>query len=319
MSFIPHSGINIVSKFTQFSLLADDDSGSGVKEIRYKINNSNWIEYIDPFSLYNYSCNYYNVSYYSIDLADNIGDIKSSIINLINPYPPKIIFDFSLLFLDNINPEYFHSWINISCILNDTIDGQWVYLCDNSSGLLVNRSMTALGDGNWAILVDISTLNYGDLFTFSFYAGDTCGNIGFNDNLKALYKVKIYDFKKPSTNIFFIPPSDSNIVTKTTQFSLLADDDSGSGIAIIRFKINNSIWFEYDNSINFSNLALGYYNISFYSIDVAGNIGDINSIIIVLIDVSPPGGAIPGYDLFFLTGFICLISIIYIRKRNRFR
>ena len=73
-------------------------------------------------------------------------------------------------------------------------------------------------------------------------------------------------------------------------------------------------------------MPLAIYNISYYAIDGAGHIEEINSVIVELIkeEVSGGGGggggdgdgeAIPGYDMLVLFGLLCVVSIIIITKR----
>jgi hypothetical protein len=244
-------------------------------------------------------------------------------LNIKEGTPPEIIFEFSTSYLNTTIPEYFHHWLEIKCIIKDSSPITWVYLSENSSGFFTNNSMDNAGNGNWTLSIDISGLNWNDLITFSFFANDTWGNIGLNDNLTALYSLKIHDFQEPSSVLFFIPHDKLLEVNKTTQFTLLADDIYGSGITIIRYKINDSIWFDYEVSFSLNNLNFGYHNISYYSIDAAGNIEEINSIIVILIENpsdSPlniiPDGSIPSFNPLLLTSIFILISIIYYRRKS---
>jgi parallel beta-helix repeat protein len=231
---------------------------------------------------------------------------------------PEILFEISNYYLNTTKPEYFHEGLEIKCNLNDSSNLFRVYLCENSTGEHVNRPMINNLNGNWTYTINISFLEWNNKISFYFFANDSFGLVGINDSRTSLYTVKIFDFQKPNSSIFFVPHYGTNHINQSTQFTLLADDNLGSGIKEIRYKINDSIWFEFNNPFNLSLLDFGHYIISCYSIDAAGTVGDYYLIHIVLIDTSEekPGGAIPGYDLFLLTGIFCLISIIYFRKRN---
>ncbi|TFF88319.1 MAG: hypothetical protein EU548_09025, partial [Promethearchaeota archaeon] len=111
------------------------------------------------------------------------------------------------------------------------------------------------------------------------------------------------DATAPISSIFFEPHSGGNIVNKTTNFTLIADDGLGSGILEIKYKINDSIWFEYTGPFNLSTMEFGIYNISYYAIDNVGHSEEIKSILVELIDTESPiptpnggGGGIGGGD-----------------------
>ncbi|MFW9877373.1 MAG: OmpL47-type beta-barrel domain-containing protein, partial [Candidatus Thorarchaeota archaeon] len=78
--FVPYSGFNIVNETTEFSLIAGDGIGSGVSTIRYKINDSSWITYIEPFNLSSYDYGVYIITYQAID---NVGNIETENIQLV--------------------------------------------------------------------------------------------------------------------------------------------------------------------------------------------------------------------------------------------
>ncbi|TKJ24167.1 MAG: hypothetical protein CEE43_00355 [Promethearchaeota archaeon Loki_b32] len=240
-------------------------------------------------------------------------------LHLSESIPPEIIFEFSESYVNLTEPEYFHDEIEVICTVNDFSLVSWVYCCENSSGTFLNHSMSSLGNSNWTFTIDISGLNWNDAISVSFFARDTWGNIGLNNNFTKLYTIRIHDFQKPVTTLSFIPHEGTNIVNKSTKFSLTGDDGLGSGIEIIRYKINGSGWSDYSASFNLTNYSEGFYNISYYSIDHAGNVEEINSIIIELIEVPQEtpksSSAIPGFDIFFIFGMIALMTIFLIWRR----
>jgi len=249
--------------------------------------------------------------------------------------PPEIFFEFSDFFLNTTKPEYFHSNLEVICAIYDLSPMTWVYICENSSGFFINRSMNSLGNGNWTYLIDISALSWNDMIIFSFYANDSWGNIGYDDNSSVFYKIKIFDFHKPLTTISFIPHSQVNIVNKSTLFTLIASDGMGSGISVIKYKINDSDWIIYNSSFDLSTHIYGDYLISFYAIDVIGNTEEIKTLLVTLVDIDigidggddeddnggddeNSGMTIPGYHLILLISIIGLISAILIKKKYKF-
>jgi len=233
---------------------------------------------------------------------------------------PIITFEFSGFFLNTTTPEYFHLGLLVICTVSDVSDVFLVYLNENSRGVWVNRLMIDLGNGNWSYVIDISGLGWSNKFSISFFANDSVGNIGINDNSTILYTIKIFDFQKPSTTISFEPYSGINNVNESTLFNLAADDGLGSGISVIRYKINDSNWIDYDGVFDLSGYTFGDYIISYYTTDIAGNVEEIKTLLVILVDVSEltPSPIIPGYDLILLISLICVVSIILIKKRHKF-
>ena len=181
--------------------------------------------------------------------------------------------------------------------------------------------MISLGNGNWTYNLDISGLNWDDSFSILFYAEDVWGNIGSNDNFLKLYQITIHDFQSPITSLSFIPFGGTDIVNISTVLSLDCDDGLGSGISTIRYKINDSNWMDYSVPFNLTGYDYGYYNLSYYSIDHAGNVVGINSIIIQLVEIpdehTGDTPAIPGFNLLLIFGIIALITTFSICKRIR--
>jgi len=81
--FTPFLSPNIVNQTTALYITADDGNGCGVLFIRYKINDSSWIDYTSPFVLSSYAYGDYNITYQAIDTVGNIEFEKSIIITLV--------------------------------------------------------------------------------------------------------------------------------------------------------------------------------------------------------------------------------------------
>jgi len=148
------------------------------------------------------------------------------------------------------------------------------------------------------------------LVFIKFYANDTLGDKGYAE--LAVRK----DTIAPTSSIFFTPHSGTNIVNKSTLFTLTADDGLGSGISQIRFKINDSESNVYYDPFTLYGFEFGYYFISYYAIDMAGNEEEIKKVLVKYVDVENGGNLevnIPGYDLFFFLSLICLVSVILVK------
>ncbi len=148
--------------------------------------------------------------------------------------------------------------------------------------------------------------------TIKFYANDSFGFKGYAERI--IYK----DTTKPTSLISFIPHSETIKVNKSTLFTITVDDGLGSGISLIRYKINDSAWIDYSDPFDLSNYEPGYYLITYYSIDVVGNIEAENTILVKLVGLpskEAPGG-IPGYNIYILIS-VFGVSIILLIKRYR--
>ncbi|MDW8033587.1 MAG: DNRLRE domain-containing protein [Nitrososphaerota archaeon] len=77
-----------VNSSTSFSLSASDDA-SGVKEIKYRINDEPWRKYVGRFNLSGYADGVHEIGYYSIDNAANNEALKTITVILDNT-PPSI-------------------------------------------------------------------------------------------------------------------------------------------------------------------------------------------------------------------------------------
>ncbi len=150
--------------------------------------------------------------------------------------------------------------------------------------------------------------------TIEFYANDTFGLEDYNE------VTVIKELNAPSSSISFIPHSGVNIVNKSTLFSLSADDSMESGVAVIRYKVNNSNWVDYINSFSLSAYPAGDYLITYYAIDVAGNTEMEHSILVTLVDIpSKSSSTIPGYNMFLTIGIICTLLFIFFRRKYKIK
>ena len=146
--------------------------------------------------------------------------------------------------------------------------------------------------------------------------GDTpyfiAGLSGSQDNFP------IWDNKPPKSNIFFIPYNNTYIVAKSTYFTLFADDGIGSGVSVIKYKINDSVWSNYTAPFTLSKYQYGDTLISFHAIDNKGNIETINTILVNLIKL-PSNPIVDSFDIVILSCIFCLISMITIKKHVKNR
>jgi len=149
-----------------------------------------------------------------------------------------------------------------------------------------------------------------------FYANDTFGEEGQAEVI--INK----DINAPISIISFIPHSGTNIVNRSTMFSLSANDGSESGVLSIRYKVNNSAWTDYTGSFTLSEFPTGDYLISYYAIDTVGNLEVENTHLVKLVEVTIQE-PLPDMVIIIITasiiggiGLAIAITIILIRKRK---
>ncbi len=145
--------------------------------------------------------------------------------------------------------------------------------------------------------------------TIQFYVNDSKGFEGFTEVI--ILKETI----APTSIISYTAFRPTNIINTTSTFTITATDLGGSGIQLIRYKINDSSWNTYDKPFNFSGYSSGFYLITYQAIDNAGNVETENTLLVELIRIPSEPSTIPGYDLVIMIGTISLVSMLLIKKR----
>lgn len=139
------------------------------------------------------------LNFYANDSLGNLG--TSEVTFRKNIYAPVIIFNYSIAYLNTTTPEYYHKGLEISCEILNFTSLLWTFICENSSGLMENRSMTDLGNGRWTYTIDITALEWEDQISFHFLTKDLSGYTSINNNFSNMYIIKIYDFQAPIITI----------------------------------------------------------------------------------------------------------------------
>ena len=115
--------------------------------------------------------------------------------------------------------------------------------------------------------------------TIRFYANDSFGREEYGEVI--INK----DLNPPTSLVSFIPYWGINEVNRSTAFILTADDGLGSGVSVIKYKINNSAWADYTGPFDLSSYDYGYYLISYQAIDLVNNIETENTILVRLVEL----------------------------------
>ena len=152
--------------------------------------------------------------------------------------------------------------------------------------------------------------------TIRFYANDSFGGEGYAE------VVINKDLNPPTSLVSFIPHKGINEVNRSTAFILTAADGVGSGVSVIRYKINNTGWVDYTGPFDLSIYAYGDYIISYQAIDLVNNIETENTLLVRLVEL--PSELSEQFDMTIIItasiiggiGLAIAITIIFIRKRK---
>ena len=141
-----------------------------------------------------------------------------------------------------------------------------------------------------------------DDITIRFYANDSFGYEGYAE------VVIKKDLIAPQSSI-------SNV---ELTFTITADDGLGSGVSVIRYKINSSAWIDYTGPFS---LDYGKYNITYQAIDVVDNVEVENTLIIALnepdIVEDPPNWTIIIITTSIIGGIGLVIVITLIIRKHK--
>jgi hypothetical protein len=184
------------------------------------------------------------------------------------------------------------------------IDSMWYYLGVGTNEVIFSGLTGTINQTEW------NKLGEGPV-TMRFYINDTGGLENFDEIV--IQK----DLTPPISSISYTLYKTPNIVNTSTTFSLSANDGIGSGVDILRFKINNTMWFEYTDSFTLSEYDYGYYLITYQAIDVVGNIEAENTILVLLVKTPSKEAAIHGFNTFLIMSIIGLTTLILIKKYKK--
>ncbi|GAI66037.1 unnamed protein product, partial [marine sediment metagenome] len=180
-------------------------------------------------------------------------------------------------------------------IIEPNLNTTW-YTLDNGA---INKTFSGLtgtiDQTEWNKIV-------ADIVTIKFYANDT---FGFVSNAEVVIKK---DLNAPQ----------SSISREGLTFTIIAEDGLGSGVSVLRYKINGSTWIYYTSPFN---LDYGNYNITYQAIDAVGNVEVENTLIIKLsepdISEEPPNWTIIIMTTAIIGGIgLVIVITMIIRKRK---
>lgn len=250
---------------------------SGEYLIEYSLDEAEWQQYTAPLTVS--SDGYHMLEYKSIDKAGNIESVKSVEFKIDQTAPETTIIIDGTPGLE----EWYISQVNVSFSTLDT----------NSGTAYIEYSYNGVDWYTYLDKINIASEGFTSLY---FKSTDIAGN---TEEVQ-LETISI-DYSLPDTELIISPvsnQSDTIYVAYESSFVLIGLDEY-SGTAYTFYRINGSEWLEYQKPFNLTG-ELGEYIIEYYSIDAAGNIEEIQSTVVLLVESF--GEEFEGFGILRLNG-----------------
>jgi len=260
--------------------LTANDIGSGVNHTYYKIDNENWVTYATPFIFSSEGS--HTLGYFSIDNAGNTETIKGPFVFNIDRTKPITTHTFSGTTGSN---GWYISNVTITLSATDTVSG-------------VDHTYYQLDGGKWKTYFSPLVISIEDTHTLKYFSVDNSGNI---ESMKGPFTFKIDETTPVTTHQLSGTMGNNNWYISSVTITLTATDPSRprqispvkstngrgpSGINTTYYKIDTGSWTNY--TVPFSVSTDGCHNLSYYSVDYAGNTEPVTGPFAFKIDQTPP-------------------------------
>lgn len=279
----PDSTLYITSHTPVRLQAVDNPGGSGIHQINYRINGGSWVSINGAEHLFTLSGpdGPYTIDYFSFDLWGNPEPVKSITLYLDNSAPetnittglPHYLNDDNQLFITSLTPVYLSA--------------------ADMTGSGVTGMRYRINRGSW---ISISSTEHSftidgtdDLYSIEYFSIDNCGNS------EPIKRTDLYlDNTPPDTHLTpgvprYLSPDSRLFITSLTPLRLSADDNDGSGVDVINYRINGGSWVSRTES-DYTFMITGedgMYVIDYYSIDHCENSESVKSATFYL-DNTPP-------------------------------
>ncbi|OPY34463.1 MAG: Fibronectin type III domain protein [Methanomassiliicoccales archaeon PtaU1.Bin124] len=243
-----------VSVSSYIVTLTRADAMSGIYSTQYRIDGGAWTSYSSPFTA-GAAGGSYQVEYYSIDKAGNTEPVNQVTVGATDSTAPT-----TALVVDGTQgTDYWYT----------TMVNVYLTASDDSSG--VASTYYKIDSGAWTTYASPFLISTDGQHNVQYYSVD------MNGNTEATTSTMIsVDLSEPTTSASAI----GYAVTLTA-------GDAGSGVSKTYYRISSGSWAQY--SAPFSAGVSGYqYQVDYYSVDLAGLIEDIRTIMVGTADTVPP-------------------------------
>jgi len=153
---------------------------------------------------------------------------------------------------------------------------------------------SASGWSGWIKYASPFTISGIDGIRFMEYnSTDNLGNQEPTNNYTVISELYL-DYTSPITSIDFSMPNygtDPVYVNSSTEFTLTASDDGGSGISVTKYKVDGGAFVNYTSAFTLSGYSSGTHTIYYYSVDNVGYVESVRMLLVFLDDEPPTANA----------------------------
>jgi hypothetical protein len=291
---------SFVTSSTPLSLLAQDQSGTGIKVTKYSVDGGQRSNYTAAFQLNDEGA--HEVSYYSIDNSSQQGTIETSFLVVDDSGPGATLLSWGGEHLVRGGTRFATSSSSFAIDAKD--EGILPVGVDN----MTYRAWTSSGWSDWTPYSMPFSLGLPEGARWiQFYATDLLANAGAVTN-----STVVVDDAPPSISI---SPGDSRVLNGT-YFALSSDDGQGSGVAALEYRIDGGYWAPY--SIPFT-IVEGWHIITYRSRDNLNNsIEKTHTVEIFSPEVPPDGEVAVNYKpiIALIFAIVLLVAGVWSSKRR---
>ncbi|MBU1158051.1 MAG: hypothetical protein KKE24_01775 [Candidatus Thermoplasmatota archaeon] len=255
----------------EFTLTSEDDD-EGVNYTRYRLDGGEWSDYTSAVTVSAEGS--HALEFYSVDLAGNAENIQSASINIDMTAPEATAAPSGTLGENG----WYRSDVTIS------LQGD-----DGTIGSGIANFTIRIDGGPWVDYASSLSISEDGVFLLEYYCTDVAG---ISADIQEL-TVKV-DATAPETTASV----DGSTVT-------LSATDPTSGVLMTKYRVDGGEWMNY--AVPFEVPGSGNHTVEFYSIDNAGNAGDIS---LQLLDNGSGGTTVFGVDLWTLIIVLLILAII---------
>ena len=269
-----------IKSTTPLDFSVTDQSGTGIKYTKYRIDNVTWIDYSSPFLLLGDGDHY--VEWYSEDNVGNVESVSARILRVDDAPPATAISIGEPKYLTGGNFVKSSTPLTLSAV-------------DVGGGS--NSTFYRLWGGSWSPWRDYST-------SFSLAGGDGIWHVEF---LSFDYLGNMETIRNETLILDDTPPVTT--ISPATPFTLAAAD-SGCGVDVTMYRTDGGSWTVYTGGFT---LTEGAHTIYYYSIDKLGNVEQERSLV-----VRPPVEVAVNYKpvVALVFAVILLVAGVWSSKRR---
>ncbi|MBE0518913.1 MAG: chitobiase/beta-hexosaminidase C-terminal domain-containing protein, partial [Thermoplasmata archaeon] len=255
----------------EFTLTSEDEE-EGVNYTLYRLDGGEWLDYTTPVTVS--AEGPHTLEFYSVDLGGNAENIQVSSVNIDMTAPEATSVPSGTLGEND--------WYTSTVMLS-------IQCSDGSLGSGIASVTIRIDGGFWISYTSPVSMSEDGVFLVEYYCTDL---VGISSGIQEL-TVKV-DATAPETTASM----DGSTVT-------LSATDPTSGVLMTKYRIDDGEWMNY--TAPFEVPGSGNHTVEFYSIDNAGNAGDIS---VQLLDNGSGGTTVFGVDLWTLIIVLLVLAII---------